>query len=128
MIEGEYSRLGVNNDLFDNMRSIQRVIAPAKDAYTKYDEIMKWARKLGKEKLILIALGQTATALAYDLAREGFWAIDIGHLDVEYEWFLRKAKDKIKINGKHVNEAKYIPVHEEFHDAAYENQIMAKVL
>ncbi len=128
LIEGEYSRLGVNNDLFDNMRSIQRVIAPAKDAYTKYDEIMKWARKLGEEKLILIALGQTATALAYDLAREGFWAIDIGHLDVEYEWFLRKAKDKIKINGKHVNEAKYIPVHEEFHDAAYENQIMAKVL
>ena len=58
-----------------------------------------------RSRLILLALGQTATVLAYDLAKEGFWAIDIGHVDVEYEWFLRGAKDKIKIAGKYVQEA-----------------------
>ena len=73
-------------------------------------------------------MGQTATALAYDLAKEGFWAIDIGHLDIEYEWFLRKAKDKIKIAGKHVNEAKYIPYEDTFYDEVYEKQIIARIL
>ena len=39
--------------------------------------------------MILIALGPTATVLAYDLAKAGYWALDIGHLDLEYEWFLK---------------------------------------
>lgn len=128
LVEGEFSRLGVNNDLFDNIKSLERIIGPAKDAYTKYDELLEKVQEFGRDKLILIALGQTATALAYDLAKEGFWAIDIGHLDVEYEWFLRKAKDKIKIAGKHVNEAKYVPANEEFHNDAYEQQTIAKIL
>lgn len=128
LIEGEYSRLGVNNDLFQEMKSLQRILAPSKNAYVKYDEILAEARKSGKGKLIMIALGQTATALAYDLAKEGYWAIDIGHLDIEYEWFLRKAKDKVKIAGKHVNEAKYVPFGEKFYDAGYEQQIIARIL
>lgn len=106
LIEGEYSRLGVNNDLFDQVCSMQRILCPAIDAYKKYDDIMNAAIKYGDKKLILIALGQTATVLSYDLAKLGYWAIDIGHVDIEYEWFLRKAKDKIQIEGKYVNEAK----------------------
>lgn len=128
LLEGEYSRLGVNNDLFDNMKGLKRIICPARDAYTKYDQIIAAAEMYGEGKLILLALGQTATALSYDLAKAGFWAIDIGHLDVEYEWFLRKAKDKIKIAGKHVNEAKYLPSNEEFHNEMYEQQIIAKIV
>ena len=50
-----------------------------------------------KNKLILIALGPTATILAYDLYKLGYRAIDIGHIDIEYEWFLRKANTKIPI-------------------------------
>ena len=105
LVEGVYSRLGVNNDLFSNVRSLQRVLAPAEDAFEKYDKILERIREYGGNRLILLALGQTATVLAYDLAKEGFWAIDIGHVDVEYEWFLRGAKDKIKIAGKYVQEA-----------------------
>ena len=61
------------------------------------------ARKYGRNKLILVALGQTATVLSYDLAKLGYWAIDIGHVDIEYEWFLRGAKDKLPVAGKYVN-------------------------
>lgn len=35
-----------------------------------------------------ILLDPTATVLAYDLAVQGFQAVDINHVDVEYEWFL----------------------------------------
>lgn len=105
IIEGEKSRLGVGNDLFHNSKSIQRIICPSINAYEKYEEIINKVQKYSKEKLVLIALGPTATILAYDLFKLGFQAIDIGHIDIEYEWFLRKATGKIKIEGKYTNEA-----------------------
>ena len=44
--------------------------------------------------MIIIALGPTATVLAYDLAKEGYQALDMGHFDIEYEWYLRNATKK----------------------------------
>ena len=105
IVEGEKSRMGIGNDLFDNAAEVERILCPAENAFEQYDNILKASRKFGKGKLILIALGQTATVLAYDLAAEGCQAIDIGHLDVEYEWFRRQAKYKTAIAGKYVNEA-----------------------
>ena len=128
LIEGEYSRLGVNNDLFSNVRSLQRILCPSSDAYTKYQDILEQAVKLGKNKLVLLALGQTATCLAYDLTKLGLWAIDIGHIDIEYEWFRCNAKHKIKIQGKHVNEVGYLPCEETFQNTMYENQIVVRLL
>lgn len=129
LVEGEHSRLGVNNDLFDRVRSLQRILCPMKDAYEKYNDIMNAAVKYGNKKLILIALGQTATVLSYDLAKLGYWAIDIGHVDIEYEWFLRKAKDKIQIEGKYVNEAKKNEIShgKRLQDDNYERSIVERV-
>ena len=44
--------------------------------------------------------------MAYDLYKAGYIAIDIGHVDIEYEWFLRKATEKIRIENKYVTEVK----------------------
>lgn len=88
-IEGSKTRSGIGNDLFSNAKSIKRIIAPNTDAYDKYNDILNSAIHVDKDSLILIALGPTATVLAYDLAVMGYWAIDIGHLDLEYEWFMR---------------------------------------
>lgn len=99
-IEGEFSRLGIGNDFFSNAKSVQRIICPSKNAFDKYDEILRAAKKFGKEKLCILALGPTATVLAYDLAKENFWALDLGHVDIEYSWFKMNAKDKIAVNGK----------------------------
>ena len=106
VVEGRYSRLGVGNDLFDNAKTVRRIWCPPTDAYASYDKIFAAVLSNAKKSdLILIALGQTATALAYDLAARGYWAIDIGHLDVEYMWMKMGAKEKIAIPGKYVNEA-----------------------
>ena len=88
LVEGDRTRMGVGNDLFDNARQIKRIIAPNENAFDVYEEIYRASLRHGEGKLILIALGPAATVLAYDLAKEGYWAIDIGHLDLEYEWFL----------------------------------------
>ena len=104
-IEGEKSRLGVGNDLFDNVKSIRRILCPPRDAFDRYEEILNEAQKLEKTALFLIALGPTATVLAYDLFKSGYQAIDAGHVDVEYEWWRMGAKRKVKLERKYVNEA-----------------------
>lgn len=104
-IEGEKSRLGVGNNLFHNAKSIKRILCPPTSAFDKYDSIINEAVKQSKDVLFLIALGPTATVLAYDLHKKGYQAIDIGHVDIEYEWWKMNAKRKVKIQNKYVNEA-----------------------
>jgi glycosyltransferase family protein len=105
IIEGEMSRLGVGNDLFNNSKSIKRILCPAINAFNVYEKIISQAKKIDKSNLILLALGPTSSVLAYDLYKIGYQVIDVGHIDIEYEWFLRKAKKKIQIENKYVNEA-----------------------
>ena len=107
IIEGTKSRTGIGNDLYDNVKSLSRILGPATDAFSMYDEMLEAiVRYVSKDNLILLSYGPTATILAYDLAKLGYWAIDIGHLDIEYEWFKMGAIDKVAINGKFTNEAK----------------------
>ena len=108
IIEGYFSRNGVGNDLFNNAKSIKRIICPPKNAFLVYDKIITQIRKfeINKNILILVSLGQTASVLSYDLSKLGFQVIDIGHTDVEYEFYLRKYYKIKKIPYKYVNEAK----------------------
>lgn len=127
LVEGAKSRLGIGNDLFDNVQSIERILVPEVNAFDKYNEIIDVIKKCSKDKLILIAAGPTATVLAYDLNNLGYQAIDIGHVDIEYEWYLRKADKKIKIENKFVCEAGFGEGVGELNDEQYQNQIIAKV-
>jgi glycosyltransferase family protein len=104
IVEGEKSRLGIGNDLFNNAKSIKRIICPNKYAFKVYDKILNSVKKVDKGNLILIALGPTATILAYDLSKLGYQAIDIGHADIQYELYLRNASTFIQIPKKYVNE------------------------
>lgn len=103
-IEGEYTRLGVGNDLFSNAKSIRRILCPPKNAFGKYKEIIREVEKNYKGELILMALGPTATILALYFAEKNIQAIDIGHIDIEYSWYLNKAKNKKAVYGKFTNE------------------------
>ena len=126
IVEGENSRLGIGNDLFDNSNSIERIICPSINAYKKYDEILKKIQRCGKEKLILIALGPTATILAYDLFKLGYQAIDIGHIDIEYEWYRMGATHKVPVLGKFVNEAGAGAGVGDIHDEKYKKEIVCR--
>lgn len=100
IVEGEFSRLGVGNDLFDNASNIKRIIAPSRDAFFKYEEIISYLKTFPKDTQFLFALGPTASVMCYELSKEGYWAIDIGNVDMEYMWFKAKAKRKISIRGR----------------------------
>jgi len=109
VVEGADTRLGVANDLLAGARSVKRIIAPSVDAWLCRDDILAAATQ-HPGRLILLALGPTATVLAGDLSALGFQALDVGHIDVEYEWYLAGALWKTPIPGKHVNEAGGLPV------------------
>ena len=104
IVEGKETRLGVGNSLFSNTKSISRIICPSKNAFDSYDTILETIIKLSEDKLVLIALGPTASILAYDLAMLGIRAIDVGHLDLEYEWYMARSNKRIPIVGKLINE------------------------
>lgn len=125
-IEGSQTRMGVGNDLFRNARSIQRILCPPEHAFDNYDAILEEALKLPHSKTILIALGPTASVLAYDLAKAGYHAIDIGHVDLSYEWFLRSGGAKVAaVSYKYNNEWPGGYIVEDIHDEQYESEIIA---
>lgn len=126
-VEGEKTRLGVGNDLFDNTRSIKRVLCPATNAFDCYDEILNAVKNVWNGELILCALGPTATVLVADLADLGIRALDLGHVDIEYEWFRTGAKGHDVIEGKFTNEAAGGNQVADCEDDTYLKQIVCRV-
>ena len=130
IIEGKLTRMGVGNDLFEGAKSIHRILCPSKSAFDRYDEILKTAKDVipqDIDTLVLLALGMTATVLASDLSRAGYQAIDIGHLDVEYEWMRMGTKKKVAIPTRFVNEANNYDEVKDCRDKEYQHQIKAEI-
>ena len=127
IVEGEKSRLGMGNDLFSNAKSVSRILGPSTQSYSKYNEILSEIRKHGKDNLILLAMGPTASILPYDLCRLGYQAIDIGNIDTEYEWYLMGATKKTPVKNKMVYEAGAGVGVGEADDPEYLSQIIAKI-
>ncbi|USS85858.1 GT-D fold domain-containing glycosyltransferase [Fructilactobacillus cliffordii] len=109
MIEGDQTNFGKGNDLLDQAQNVTRLICPDRNAFESYQSIFSQAISQIKEKqidLVLVALGPTATILAYDLAKEtDKQIIDVGHMDIEYSWYLNGDTKRVPITGKAVNEA-----------------------
>ena len=127
IVEGLTSRSGVGNDLFDVARSIKRIICPSRNAYSKLEAIKQAVREHADNRLILTMLGPTAKILVYDLVQEGYRALDIGHIDSEYEWFQMGASHKIKLSHKHTAEHNFDQDIEFRDDQAYDSQIVANL-
>ena len=120
VVEGEKTRNGIGNDLFNNAKSINRIICPTRNSFEVYDKILNAVLTVDKNNnLILISLGPTATVLAYDLSKLGYQAIDFGHSNVQYEQFLNDTANVTQINGKN----EYDNVEEK-----YNKQIILKIL
>ncbi|MFV8211700.1 SP_1767 family glycosyltransferase [Streptococcus pluranimalium] len=127
IVEGETTRSGIGNDLFANARSIERIICPSKNAFSAYEEIRDSLLEVIDQQLVLLMLGPTAKLLVRDLTEAGYQAIDLGHIDSEYEWFQMKAQHKVKLSHKHTAEHNYDEDIELVNDDTYRQQIIKKV-
>lgn len=127
IVEGETSRSGVGNDLFDNSKSIKRIIGPSKNAYQDLDWIYDKVMEHSANRLVLVMLGPTAKVLVKRLADSGIQAIDLGHIDSEYEWYQMKATHKVKLAHKHTAEFNYDEDIAFDEDTNYLSQIVAHI-
>lgn len=125
IVEGATSRSGVGNDLFDEAKSIKRIVCSSHSAYSRVDEIEQEIEKHADGRLILCMLGPTAKVLAYHLSQKGHQVLDIGHIDSEYEWMKMRAKTKVKFAHKHTAEYNFDQDIEFIEDETYTSQIVA---
>lgn len=106
-VEGALTRLGVGNSLFENAASFQRIIAPATSSFDKYHECLSGALEYAQpDTLFLLAIGPSSGVLAYDLTLKGYQAVDIGHIDLEYEWYRAGKGTRVPVPGRYNNEVK----------------------
>lgn len=127
-VEGYFTGLGVGNDLFDNAKSIHRILGPAENAFSKYKELLESCKCQPKDTLFLLALGPTATILASDLCKLGYQAVDIGHIDLEYEWFLKGEGCRTLVENKYNNEMEIEQQLYPIEDPVYLSQIIATLI
>ncbi|MEG0576545.1 MAG: GT-D fold domain-containing glycosyltransferase [Bacilli bacterium] len=119
IVEGEGTRIGVGNDFMDNASEIHRIICPNKNAYEIKNiiknKIIEYNQKNNYD-MVLIALGPTASILAYELLENQIWSLDVGHIDLEYEYWRRNMKNGGNIEIKYVDDSR-----EEYNQYAFIN-------
>ncbi len=80
IVTGKGSRFSLIPELFNNLKSSEFLYGLSENAFDEYDELLNQIKANAENRLILLAMGPVATVLAFDLSKEGFQAIDIGHL------------------------------------------------
>lgn len=90
VIAGERVLNKIKHNVFDNAETIEYIKAPTTNAFDEYEAIFDNAKKYDKDHIFLISLGPTATVLAYDLAKLGYRALDVGHIVKDYDCYLSK--------------------------------------
>ncbi len=84
----------IKQKFIDKFKSIKFIEVKKKDAYKDYDEIKDSILKYDNNNIFLLAIGITATILAFDLSKIGYIGVDIGH----YFELLDKRNKRLKIN------------------------------
>ncbi len=100
IVEGMKSHSGAGNDLFLAAASVERILCPPSNAMQSFDSILKACESYPKDRLFLLSVGITAKFLAEELFLKGYRVIDIGNLDMEYEWYLQGTDQKLPL-AKH---------------------------
>jgi glycosyltransferase family protein len=126
IVEGSGTRLGIGNDLFENADSIKRIIAPPENAFDYYDSILREIYSVWKGELVILALGPTATVLASDLAKMNIQSLDLGHIDIQYMWYLSGVSFQ-PVAGKYTNETLSGREFAESYDKSYQEQIVVNI-
>ncbi|MCK7607976.1 GT-D fold domain-containing glycosyltransferase [Acinetobacter portensis] len=92
-ITGEGSRFNYNHELFSNIKSYETLLSRSKNAYSDLNRLVNLVNmECNKEKLFIIALGQSGTVLAYRLQLLGYRALDIGHIDRSYDYVFKNGQ------------------------------------
>ena len=74
-------------NFFDTAKELVYEYVPNKHAFSVYDEILARLVKHDKYFIHILMCGPTSKVLVADLTKEGFRALDLGHLAKDYDWY-----------------------------------------
>lgn len=74
----------IKYNCFESAKSINYIYGKSVNAFDEYDALLEKALATDPKSPKFIILGQTATALAYDLAVNGHRGLDLGHLAKDF--------------------------------------------
>lgn len=93
LIANEDIFTNIKFNIFDQVKNLEHIIAPKKNAFFDYDVILKNALSSPlKDAFFVIILGPTATILAYDLYKNKRRALDFGHIVSSYDFYMKNYK------------------------------------
>lgn len=82
----------IESGMLNNAGQTHLVTGPGSNAWIAYEPMMAAVRQrhrdINDNALVILALGPTATVMAYHLAKEGIQALDLGHMGVFYRNWL----------------------------------------
>ena len=84
IITGENSRFELIPELFDGVKSTEFIYTKPTNAFSEIDNIIEEAKSKNPD-MFLISLGPAGTVLAYEMAKQGKRALDIGHISSSYQ-------------------------------------------
>ncbi len=76
-------------DLFDNASKENWIYVPNINAFSEYDQILTKIQKHSKDTIVILMAGPTSKVLAYDLSKNGYRALDLGHVAKSYDCYMR---------------------------------------
>lgn len=88
LVNGSNRPLDKDITIFENC-TYRRLEVFSQNAFEEYRTLFNLCLKEPKDTLFVLAAGPTATVLAYDLAKEGYQALDLGHIGMFYARFKR---------------------------------------
>jgi len=84
LLQGSERDFQYGADLLSNAAEVKTEYGPRKDAFDWRYTLLKQLLVYPDDAIYILSLGPTATVLAYDLAREGRQALDLGHAGAFY--------------------------------------------
>ena len=77
----------IKYNIYDNAKQIDYIYIPNKNCYTKTEVVFNEIEKYEKNKLIILQAGPAAKIWASELNQKGYRALDLGHLQKQYDYF-----------------------------------------
>ena len=91
LLQGSERRFHKELTLLDNAESLEIIYGPRKNAYKDLNKLIDILMAYPSTCLFILSLGPTATILAYEMAKRGRQALDLGHMGMFYAHYHPKS-------------------------------------
>lgn len=80
----------IKYNVFDNASESSYIYGPSTGAFEKFEELKSKILSTPKDSILIFALGPCGKMLAYDMYKQGYRVLDMGHLIKNYDFYQKR--------------------------------------